>query len=290
MSTLTVVVPAYNEEEFIGGCLDRLLAQSRPIDEIIVVDNGSVDATAAVVDRYVDAHPTVSRVVEERPGVMAARRRGFDMATSDVIAKTDADSHVALDWAERIALFFDRDDSREFAAVTGPVLTWDGPSYELQKRLMAWTLGRLAEGGEYGSVHGPNYALRRSAWLAVRDDLQWSDDVWEDLDLGLALSETDHRMFLDPGLTTDTSCRQLRHSPYRNRSYITGGVRTARGRNNPAALRALRIDLPIRFLTFTGMWLLFRPWDPEQRNWRPHRLLLPLERERQLVTSERSGR
>lgn len=287
MSILTVVVPAYNEEEFIGGCLDCLLAQTRPIEEIIVVDNASTDATAEIVDRYADAHPSVIRVFEAEPGVMAARRRGFDTAMSNVIAKTDADSHVAPDWAERIVAFFDGDEREDFAAVTGPVLTWDGPSYGLQKRLMAWTLGRLADGGEYWSVHGPNYAVRRTAWKAVRDVLQRSDDVWEDLDLGLALSESGHQMFLDPGMTTDTSCRQLRYTPYQNRSYIIGGVRTARGRGNAVALKALRIDLPIRFVTFTGMWLLFRPWDPAQQNWRPHRLLIPLERKRRLVTSER---
>ncbi|TYQ10408.1 UNVERIFIED_ORG: Glycosyltransferases, probably involved in cell wall biogenesis [Gordonia westfalica J30] len=287
MSKLTVVVPAFNEEDFIGGCLERLIAQSRPIDEIIVVDNGSTDATAQIVDRYVDAHPAVTRRVEHRPGVMAARRAGFDAATSEIIAKTDADSRVASDWAERIVGFFSSDAGVDYAAITGLVLTWDGPFYELQRRLSTRGLGRLADGGEIKSVHGPNYALRQTVWHEIKDSLQTSDDVWEDLDLGLALAESGHRMYFDPNLRADASCRQLRHSPWRNRSYITGGIRTVRGRNNDAARKAMRIDLPIRFVMFTGMWLLFRPWDPTEKNWRPHRLFVPLERERRLVTSTR---
>ncbi len=231
MSKLTVVVPAFNEEDFIEGCLDRLVDQTRPIDEIIVVDNGSTDATPQIVDRYVDAHPTVTRLVEHTPGVMAARRAGFDAATSDIIAKTDADSRVAPDWAERIVAFFDSDaGGTDHAALTGPVLTWDGPFYEFQRKLQTKTLGPLGDGGEIKSVHGPNYALRRTVWLRVREKLQTTDDVWEDLDLGLTLSETEHRIYFDPKVAADASCRQLRHSPpWANRSYITGGLRTARG-------------------------------------------------------------
>ncbi|WP_269550630.1 glycosyltransferase family A protein [Gordonia amicalis] len=290
MSKLTVVVPAFNEEDFIEGCLDRLVDQTRPIDEIIVVDNGSTDATPQIVDRYVDAHPTVTRLVEHTPGVMAARRAGFDAATSDIIAKTDADSRVAPDWAERIVAFFDSDAGTDHAALTGPVLTWDGPFYEFQRKLQTKTLGPLGDGGEIKSVHGPNYALRRTVWLRVREKLQTTDDVWEDLDLGLTLSETEHRIYFDPKVAADASCRQLRHSPWANRSYITGGLRTARGRNNDAAIKTMRIDLPIRFVMFTGMWVLFRPWDPTKKNWRLHRLFLPLERERRLVTSGRAAR
>ncbi|MDH3007295.1 glycosyltransferase [Gordonia alkanivorans] len=290
MSKISVVVPAFNEEDFIGGCLDRLVAQTRPIDEIIVVDNGSTDATPRIVDRYVDAHPAVTRLVEREPGVMAARRAGFDAATSDIIAKTDADSRVALDWAERIVDFFDSEVGVDHVAITGPVLTWDGPFYDFQKKLQTKTLGPLADGGEIRSLHGPNYALRKSVWHAVKGRLQTSEDVWEDLDLGLALAESEYRMYFDPNVAADASCRQLRHSPVANRSYITGGIRTARGRNNKDALKTMRIDLPVRVSMFTGMWVLFRPWDPSKKNWRPHRLLMPLERERRLVTSRRPHR
>ncbi|AZZ81203.1 glycosyltransferase [Gordonia alkanivorans] len=288
MSTLTVVVPAFNEEALIGRCLDRLIAQTRVIDEIIVVDNASTDATPDIVDRYVSAHPNVKRIVESEPGVIAARRCGFDAATTDIIAKTDADSLVGADWADRIVSFFDSEIGADFAALTGLVLTWDGPSYELQRRLQTWNLGPLADGGETGSVHGPNYAIRRSVWSEVRESLQTPLEIWEDLDLGLALSEAGHRMFFDPGLLVDASCCQLRHSPWKNRSYISGGIRTARGRNNPAAVKALKVELPFRYMTFTVMWLLFRPWDNDRKNWRPHRLFTPLDRDRGLVTSRRA--
>lgn len=289
MSTLSVVVPAYNEEELIGRCLDSLLAQTRPIDEIIVVDNGSTDATPQIVDRYAEQHSSIIRVVEHEPGVIAARRRGFDEASSDLIAKTDADSLVDPEWAERIVAFFDSNLGRDYAGLTGLVLIWDGPSDRLQRRLAMMTIGPLANGGETGSLQGANYVVRRAVWLRLRDGVQTAPDIWEDLDLGLTLAEAGERMYYDPNVRVESSCRQLRHSPWENRTYISGGVRTARGRNNAAAAKILKRELPFRYIAFTFMWLLFRPWDPEKQNWRPHRIFTRLERGRDLATTRRKS-
>lgn len=287
MSTLSVIVPAYNEADTIRRCLDHLIAQTRHVDEIIVVDNSSTDATAAIVDEFAEHNDNVRRIVEPRPGVIPARNCGFDSATSDIIAKTDADSFVREDWAERIVTFFDSEEGQAYDGLTGVVLTWDGPSRALQHRLVTLTLGALADGGKIGGLSGPNYAIRQVAWKQVRDSLRSDPDIWEELDLSLALSDWGLMMYFDPRVQVDTSCRQLRHSPWQNRSYIAGGVRTAARRGDDAAVKVLRVDRPFRFLGFTVMWLLFRPWDDEKHNWRPHRLLMPLERRRALVTCER---
>ncbi|MFC8314814.1 glycosyltransferase [Gordonia sp. NPDC057258] len=288
LSTLSVVVPAFNEDLRIRGCLDRLVNQTRQIDEIIVVDNGSTDATPSIVDEFAEKYSNVTRLVEPEPGVIHARRSGFDAATSTLIAKTDADSRIREDWAERVVAFFDSDLGREFSGLTGLVLCWDAPARGFQRKLLTWNLGQLKRGGEIGSLNGINYVIRREAWYEVRDSLQTNPDSWEDLDLGLALSENNRKMYFDPDVHVDTSCRQLRHSPWANRVYISGGVRTAERRGNEAAVKALRFERPFRFVAFTVMWLMFRPWDPQKSNWRPHRLLTPLPRERALVTEARA--
>ncbi|GAA1479880.1 hypothetical protein GCM10009624_03200 [Gordonia sinesedis] len=283
MTTLSVVVPAYNEEAYLPACLDSLLRQTRPIDEIIVVDNDSSDATGDVARRYARDYPNIRVVHESRPGVASARRCGFDQATSGIIAKIDADSLPAPSWAAEVVGFFDSERGREYAAMSGLVLISDGPAPRFERWFAELGARKYPDGAPLGGgLHGPNYALRASAWVTVRDTTIDDDAVWEDFDIGLALSDHGLTKYYVPGAEVFSSCRRLRHSPWSNWHYLRGGIRTARARNHERAITVMSRDFPVRLLTFTGMWLLFRPWDNEKKNWRPHRLFTRLDRARPL--------
>src|SRR5438093_7685692 len=104
MTTVSIVVPARNEEELLPSCLRALTTQDYegPL-EIIVVDNGSTDRTA---ERARCSGVTV--VCEPRHGYVIALARGFSAATGDIVAKTDVDtvpaqngvSNVVREYAE----------------------------------------------------------------------------------------------------------------------------------------------------------------------------------------------
>jgi glycosyltransferase involved in cell wall biosynthesis len=84
---VTVIVPAYNAERFLGQALDSVLAQSyRPLD-VIVVDDGSLDATADVARSY----PEVRYVHQSNQGHAAARNAGLRVASGEFVAFLDAD-------------------------------------------------------------------------------------------------------------------------------------------------------------------------------------------------------
>ena len=70
---LSIVVPARNEERYIGPCLSALLQQQEDILEIIVVDNNSTDNTVQIVEAVAAGNPIVRLVTEKRPGVAFAR-------------------------------------------------------------------------------------------------------------------------------------------------------------------------------------------------------------------------
>ena len=99
----TVVIPAYNSGRFLAETLDSVLAQTVPAHEIIVVNDGSTDDTAAVAERY--AERTAGRVIhhrQENRGVSAARNAGIGRATGDWIAFLDADDLWELQFLERV--------------------------------------------------------------------------------------------------------------------------------------------------------------------------------------------
>ena len=86
--SVSVVIPAYNVEKFVARAIDSVLSQTRRADEIIVVDDGSTDSTAAEVSKF---GPRIRFVRQENAGASAARNAGIEAATSEWIAFLDAD-------------------------------------------------------------------------------------------------------------------------------------------------------------------------------------------------------
>jgi glycosyltransferase involved in cell wall biosynthesis len=156
----SVVVPAHNEENFLGACLDSLLGQDYPGGyEIIVVDNNSTDGTPDVARAR-----GVTVVSETRPGVCWARQSGTMLAEGEIVVSTDADTVYDRDWLSRIDTAFLGDPA--VVAVAGPCRFVDAPWW-----------GRIYAGGLFRSVNflsratgrvpyvaAANIAFRKAAW------------------------------------------------------------------------------------------------------------------------------
>lgn len=98
---ISVIVPFYNTEKYIGDCISALLVQSYPAEkfEIIMIDNNSIDLSAEIVKRY----PSIRLLSQKKQGAYAARNRGIRQARGEIIAFTDSDCAVAPDWLQKIA-------------------------------------------------------------------------------------------------------------------------------------------------------------------------------------------
>lgn len=93
--TISVIIPAYNVSEWLPRCLDSLLTQTCSNMEIVVVNDGSQDGTAAIIDRYATRDSRIKAIHKENGGVTSARLRGVAESTGDFIGFVDGD-----DWAE----------------------------------------------------------------------------------------------------------------------------------------------------------------------------------------------
>src|SRR5712691_9739347 len=117
--TITTIVCAYNESRLLPACLFSLLAQTRPPDEILVVDNASTDETGAVAR----AIPGVRVIDEPRKGLVVAREAARRVAAGDVVAYIAADCRVPPQWLERIEARFTAGDG--LVGVTGRYRFYD---------------------------------------------------------------------------------------------------------------------------------------------------------------------
>lgn len=110
-----IIIPAYNEAEFIGETLQSLISQSQPADNIVVVDDGSTDNTPEIVSKFIEKHPEISLIKNVSEGkhlpgskVVKAFNLGFNTLDDDfdIVCKFDADLIFPKNYLEKISIHF----------------------------------------------------------------------------------------------------------------------------------------------------------------------------------------
>ncbi|MEP7150038.1 MAG: glycosyltransferase family A protein [Acidobacteriota bacterium] len=143
--SVSVVIPTYNYGRFAADAIRSVLAQTRPPDEIIVVDDGSTDDTTEAVKQFGEK---VRYIRQNNAGVCAARNRGVRESTGDLIAFLDADDTWERTNLEKQLARFSRDEQiglvhcgmREFDSDTGKTIGWhlDGGEEGVADNLLLW--------------------------------------------------------------------------------------------------------------------------------------------------------
>ncbi len=192
MTAISVVIPVLDDADALRRCLRALAAQSRRPDEIVVVDNGSTDASVDV------ARAAGARVVRcPTPGIPAASARGFDAARGEVLLRLDADCIPARTWVATMDDAFAR--RPDVAAFTGGARFVDGPRM-LRRPLAAVYLGAYAAVSLPTLGHlplfGSNLGIRASAWHGVRGDVHRDGEMHDDLDLAFHVGLRGHVRYL----------------------------------------------------------------------------------------------
>lgn len=203
MATVSVVIPSLNDAEMLRHCLAALDAQTRPADEVIVVDNGSTDDTSQVAEAW------GARVVHEPVrGVLRATAAGLDAARGEIIGRLDADSRPDPSWVARLEQRFDIDPTLD--AITGNGWFYGGNGF--------WHfVGRYCYIGGYlflfrvvlgrMPLFGSNFAIRRAMWRTIRDRVHVNDPrTHDDLDISFAFPP-EAGVDFDPHLHVGVSAR-----------------------------------------------------------------------------------
>lgn len=100
MPKISVIVPVYNARAFLCPCIDSILAQTLNDLEIILIDDGSIDDSPAVCDRYAAQDARVICIHQENAGAAAARNQGLKVASGEYIAFVDSDDWIDQDMYE----------------------------------------------------------------------------------------------------------------------------------------------------------------------------------------------
>ncbi len=195
--TVCAVVVTYNRRELLERCLECLGAQTRPVDEILVVDNASTDGTA---ERLRDEHPGVSLLALERnvggaggfhAGMRAAFERGHEW-----LWLMDDDTHAEIEALEALLAGAERAPGDEPPVVVSQALWKDGRLHPMNAPRARWSTPSdvaLAAGAglvavrsaTFVSLLAPRHVVERfglppAHFFIWADDFEWTNRVLRD--------------------------------------------------------------------------------------------------------------
>lgn len=213
MLTVSIVIPAWNEEDRIGDCLVNATRQSQAPLEVLVVDNKSTDRTAAIVQDFIDRNPDqhVELLHQDKDqGLIPSRNYGLDRAKGDILGRIDADCMLRPNWVEVVNRTFTEDP--DAMGATGPVAYYDMPGKNIGLKgddTIRKAIYR-ADDGQY-LLYGSNMALRATAWKAIRNEVcrDKADILHEDVDISLHLIDQGFKTVYCKDMNAGISARRM---------------------------------------------------------------------------------
>lgn len=265
-ASISVIIPARNEERSIKACLEGLLSQTLLPNEVIVIDGQSADRTVAIVEDFSRRDPRIRVVPNERRVTPVALNIGLAESSGDYLIRIDAHAVPEPDYIERIVKHL---DSGEYAGVGGVKVAAGGNS--MMGEVIAGALAsRFGVGGSkyhYATVpeevdHIPFGAYRRSDLEAVGG---WNPQllVNQDFELDYRMRASGRRLLLDPNIRIRwKSSQNLRDLSHQYARYGTG--KAAVVGMHPRSVKPRHLLLPI-LVVVMPVGLLFsvltrRPW------------------------------
>jgi len=236
MFQVAVVIPVWNGEAVLGRCLDALARQTLPRDafQIIVVDNGSSDATPDIARRY----PGVELLEEKRPGSYAARNLAIGQVRAPIIAFTDADCEPAPDWLEQVLRAATANPG--FGVLAGKIELFDEIAQEREvfgdyERLFSFPQAHAARGNCATANWASETALLRElggfdAGLKSGGDRQ----------MALRIKDAGYPLVYVPGMVVRHPVRASRAELVHKRRRLSGG-RWDRTANRPRLVHVLGV-------------------------------------------------
>jgi glycosyltransferase involved in cell wall biosynthesis len=144
---VSVVIPVFDGERYLAEAVESVLAQTRPVFEIIVVDDGSTDGSARVASRFGE---TVQYCYQTHAGPAAARNRGIEMARGNFLAFLDADDVWVQEKMEKQLAAFEEDPALEL--VLGSVKEFFSPELDESVTRKLWANPNALRGYMIGAI------------------------------------------------------------------------------------------------------------------------------------------
>lgn len=249
---VSIIIPVYNTEKYLVRCLDSVVGQTERDLEIICINDGSTDGSAAILEMYAEKDSRVRVITQENGGLSAARNSGLDVATGKYVMFVDSDDWIPADAAAK--MFHVAEESGL------PVVVSNGCAKDVLPRARAtrcrWKVQRpalarfIANRQVHSSVcnklyHRKTIGKKRFIAGIYFEDWPFNTELFADLP-GFALIDEPMYVYTTGGKSITRSNFSIKKSE----SYLTGIAHvTAFFRRRPdATVAARRIAVAVKML------------------------------------------
>lgn len=197
MISVSVIVPVFNREKLIIRCLDSIFNQTVKPDEIIVIDNNSVDSTYSTVEKWIEHHKDsgikMFLLKEEKKGACAARQKGLENASGTLVIFFDSDDEMNPGLIEKSKLIFDNNPALDIVSWKACIHLLDGSQKE-----PAFLSGNPLESHLIHGLFRPQGYMVKKEFLKKAGGWSKPVKVWNDYELGLRLLLNNPNIVMHP--------------------------------------------------------------------------------------------
>ena len=182
---LSIVVPVYNVEDYVGQTLKSIFATDATGFEVVVVNDGTKDRSMDVVRQFAD-RPNLTIIEQENRGLSAARNRGLDAAKGDYVWFVDSDDYLVENGVGKVLALLEEKPGVDVLMFPVMKVYEDRSSsqleYQVEKEHV--TTGRsILRNNEYPLYYAHRYVFKRSLsegnpWVRFPEGYVQEDDYW----------------------------------------------------------------------------------------------------------------
>ena len=171
---LSIIIPAYNTEEYIGQCIESVLNIKEIENEIIIINDGSTDKTFEIVKKYESKNSNIKLINQDNQGASVARNRGIKESTGDYIYFLDSDDWIETGSFEKIVKGIENDynNNEEIDVLVGKEKGFSEFTKieTLDERIPKELVGKVISGKEFmeKSIKGRFWNVRLPIYLYRR--------------------------------------------------------------------------------------------------------------------------
>lgn len=200
---ISIVIPVYNEANYLRACLEAISKLTTKPYEVIVVDNNSSDSSCSVAESF----SFVNLIKETKQGIVYSRTTGFNIACGDIIARIDADTIVPVNWLDKIENTF---SDKSISALSGSAQYYEIAAPKIINKidkLFRANLSKSLSNNLY--LWGANMAITKKAWDKVKYDVCLEGHLHEDYDLAIHLQRIGLKVKYTPSVMANVSARRI---------------------------------------------------------------------------------